>query len=183
MGRSGKTDSKRVVVIIAVLVLIALQAVFVTVRSRKQAPSSGEREPLVVQRKKALFSPMGSPSAKVKVDIYLSFEGSCASCIEETREIFGRLLQKHKGKIRFRFLNTDERKVREELVPLLKREGLLGVPPGDVWVFVDGKAKFKLGGETYILNRLPMKGDPSERLFERILDAEVQAAYPDSERK
>lgn len=182
MAESGRVN-RRLAVIVVVLAFIGLEAVFVALKSGRQAPSGVEEKRgfSVVQKKKELFRPMGSPSAKVKVDVYLSFEDSCASCVEEARSIFDRLLQKHKGKVRFKFLNTDERGVREELVPLLKREGLLGVPPGDVWVFVDGRAKFKLGGETYILNHLPMKGDPSERFLERIIDSEVRAAYPASE--
>ena len=180
MGESQLAKGKRLLLIAVVLGFIALQALLSGIRSKRQASSGSEKNQslAIVQRRKALFSPMGPPSAKVSVDIYLSFEESCSSCVEEAREIFGRLVKKHKGRVRFRFLDTDEREVRERLASLLKKEGLLGVPPGDVWVFVNGRAKFKLNGKTHILNHLPTKGNPSEKRLERIVDAEVRAAYP-----
>ena len=146
MGLSRKRMRKRLVGVVAILAIIVSVSLVVFSRT-KQSQSRGRGT--APKAAAELFSPMGSPFAKVWIEVYTPFDRTCPSCVLGAREVFKEILGRHKGKVRVQFFDADrlnlERKQR--LARILESQGVPPLPFVEAWILVNGKIKFKVDGK------------------------------------
>ena len=169
---------RRWVGVAAALAIVASATFVVSFQSKRAREREEKMSPEATAE---FFSPMGSPFAKVRVEVFTPFEKTCPSCILGAREVFKDILRKYKDKVRFEFIDTGApQKNWEKIEKLGKSLEEQGVPPNplaEAWILVNGKVKFNVGGETVILDEFPRPMDTSAKRFMKIIDEEVKRVY------
>ena len=174
---------KRILGVAVALAVVGASAFVISLKSRRSSPSPK------ISSREDFFSPLGPADAVVRVEVYLPFDSVCPSCVLEARKVFEKILKRHPGKVRFEFVDMgspqeigpEEKKplaeVKEELAKTLKRQGVFPDPNAEAWLLVNGRAKFRVEGQTVVLKRLPRPSDKTAHLLRRIIDEEVRRRY------
>lgn len=181
--REGGVRDKRVVGVLSVLAIVASVSFIAVHQSRSARRELGQvprrewrQAPKVVDRSQH-FLPIGPPIARLRVLVFLSFDGACLSCILEAKKVFKRIVKEHKGKVRFEFVNKDDWKKNREkmdrLAEAAKKENLPLSPEAEAWFLIGDKVKFKVEGKTVIFNTLPRPSDSTHRLLQKVVRLEL----------